>query len=59
MVGEVAEVATERIRQPRRRTDDRWTLNVGADAGMTGRRDDRVAGAPTGHRRRSRRVLAG
>ena len=42
VVGEVAKVWAERIRQPRRRTDDRWALNVGADAGMTGRHDDRT-----------------
>ena len=63
VVGEVAEVTTERIRQPRRRTDDRWTLNVGADAGMTGRRDDRgVADAlnpdtAVGHAPSSRRII--
>ena len=61
VVGEVAEVTTKRIRQPSRRTDDRWALNVGADAGMTGRRDDRgVAGALTRTPQSvTRRVLAG
>ena len=61
VVGEVTEVPAEGTRQPRRRTDDRRALNIGADAGMTGRRDDRASPTRSTWTPPSvtRRVLAG
>ena len=42
VVGEVEEIPAERLGQPRRRADDRRTLDVGADARVAVGADDRM-----------------